>query len=112
MQSLQLLDVEISMCAPSGLAKPIERADAESLAAILKAVADPTRLQLISLINGSEGHQACACDLAEPLKLSQPTVSHHLKVLVDAGILNREKRGTWAWYSVNQDRWNEIAKLF
>lgn len=73
---------------------------AAALARTLKAIADPTRLRLLSIIAAHEGGEACVCDLTEPVGLSQPTVSHHLKVLTDAGLLAREKRGTWAYYAV------------
>jgi ArsR family transcriptional regulator, arsenate/arsenite/antimonite-responsive transcriptional repressor len=78
----------------------IERAEAERLATLFKALSDPTRLQLLAMIEASPAGEACVCDLTEPLHLSQPTISHHLKILVKAGILTREKRGLWAWYSV------------
>lgn len=74
--------------------------DAQQFAQLLKALADPARLRLISLIAAQQENEACACDLTEPLGLSQPTVSHHLKILVEAGILHREKRGVWAYYSI------------
>jgi len=74
--------------------------DAERLADVFKAVADPARLRLLSIIASHNGGEACVCDLTEPLALSQPTVSHHLKVLVEAGLLTREKRGRWAYYAV------------
>lgn len=74
--------------------------DAQRFAQLLKAVAEPTRLRLVSLIAAQENHEACVCDLTEPIGLGQPTVSHHLKILVDAGILHREKRGVWAYYSI------------
>ena len=64
----------------------------------LKALADPVRLRLVSIVAASEGQEACVCDLIEPVGLSQPTVSHHLKVLTEAGFLSRSKRGTWAYY--------------
>ncbi len=70
------------------------------LAARLKALADPARLRLVSLLAAAPDGEACVCDLTEPLGLAQPTVSHHLKVLHDAGLLTREKRATWAYYSV------------
>ncbi len=73
---------------------------AEELAKQFKAIADPNRLRLVSLISASAANEACVCDLTEPLDLGQPTVSHHLKILVDAGILHREKRGVWAYYSI------------
>jgi ArsR family transcriptional regulator len=110
--SLQFSVVDISACAPAGLSAPVNRLQAEQLASLLKAIADPARIQIISYLNASPGAEACACNLTEPLGLSQPTVSHHLKVLAEAGLVIREKRGTWVWYQVNQDRWLEIANLF
>ena len=67
---------------------------------MFKALADPNRLRLLSIVKSADGGEACVCDLTEPLDLGQPTVSHHLKILVDAGLLHREKRGTWAYYSL------------
>ncbi len=84
-------------CAPA-TREAIGAAEAEKLARLLKAVADPARLRLVSLVAAHADLEACVCDLTEPLGLSQPTVSHHLKVLVEAGILARDKRGTWAFY--------------
>ena len=75
-------------------------ADAAGLASTLKALADPVRLRLLSIVAAHEGGEACVCDLTEPVGLSQPTVSHHLKVLVDAGLLTRDKRGVWAYYAL------------
>ncbi|MBI1350908.1 MAG: metalloregulator ArsR/SmtB family transcription factor [Actinomycetales bacterium] len=98
-------------CCPSGLSEPIDRDTAEELARLLKAVADPARLQLLSLLRSREDCAACVCDLTEPLGLSQPTVSHHLKVLVEAGILSREKRGYWTWYSIVPTRLGELAAV-
>lgn len=99
-------------CCPTGLAEPMDRPTAESLAGLLKAVADPARLQLLALLRASESGEACVCDLTEPLGLSQPTVSHHLKVLTEAGLLTRERRGTWAWYAVVPERLEQIAGVF
>ena len=73
---------------------------AERLARLLKALADPVRLRLVSMVAAADDGEACVCELTEPLGLSQPTISHHLKVLVDAGILSRDKRGVWAYYSL------------
>ena len=87
----------------------MSRTDADALAHLLKAVSDPTRLQLLSIIRSSPNNEACVCDLTAPVGLSQPTVSHHLKVLTDAGILEREQRGTWAWFSLNRARLEQIA---
>ncbi|MFJ5879795.1 ArsR/SmtB family transcription factor [Kitasatospora cineracea] len=91
--------VDPSMCVPLSNAV-LAREDAERIAGLLKAIADPTRLQLLSMIRAAPEGEACVCDLTEPLGLRQPTVSHHLKVLTDAGILRREKRATWVWYSM------------
>ncbi|PWJ47879.1 transcriptional regulator, ArsR family [Quadrisphaera granulorum] len=86
-------------CAPLSR-EPLGAEDAVVLARILKAIADPARLRLLSLVAAHEGGEACVCDLIEPLGLSQPTVSHHLKVLVEAGLLTRDKRGVWAYYAL------------
>lgn len=99
-------------CCPSGLAESMERDRAESLAVLLKAVADPTRLQLLALLRDAATGEACVCDLTEPVGLTQPTVSHHLKVLTDAGLISREKRGTWAWYRVEPERLKQLAAVF
>ncbi|MCU0265096.1 MAG: metalloregulator ArsR/SmtB family transcription factor [Actinomycetia bacterium] len=98
-------------CCRSGLAAPLDRSTAEDLARLLKAVADPARLQLLSLIRASAAGEACVCDLTEPLGLSQPTVSHHLKVLAEAGLVVRERRGAWAWYAVVPERLGELAAV-
>ncbi|MFQ4147806.1 metalloregulator ArsR/SmtB family transcription factor [Arthrobacter sp. LAPM80] len=74
--------------------------EAEALAARFKALADPNRLRILSIVSTSPEAETCVCDLSEPLGLGQPTVSHHLKILVEAGLLNREKRGVWAYYSM------------
>jgi ArsR family transcriptional regulator len=81
-------------------AGPLETDEARRLAAALKIIADPARLQLLSLIQAQPGGEACVCHLTEPLGLSQPTVSHHLKVLRSAGLVERERRGSWAYYRV------------
>ena len=90
-------------CAPL-LREPITDGQAADLARLLKALADPTRLRLVSMVAAHEGGEACVCELTEPLGLTQPTVSHHLKVLNDAGLLCREQRGSWAYYSIERDR--------
>ncbi|RBY81895.1 helix-turn-helix transcriptional regulator [Blastococcus sp. TF02A-26] len=87
-------------CAPAGLSGGLSTERAADLARTLKALADPARLRLLSLIAASPSGEACICDLTGPLELSQPTVSHHCKVLVDAGFLRRDKRGVWAHYSL------------
>lgn len=89
----------------------LDRADAERLAGLLQVVSDPTRLQLLSLVRASPGGEANVGDLTAPLGLSQPTVSYHLKVLVEAGLLRREKRGLWVWYSLVPDGLAALAAI-
>jgi ArsR family transcriptional regulator len=84
---------------------------AEGLARTLKALADPARLRLLSVVAAHADREACVCDLTEPLGLSQPTVSHHLKVLMDAGFLTRSKRGTWAYYRLVDGALDTVAAL-
>jgi ArsR family transcriptional regulator len=91
-------------CAPRLLESPLTRAEAEDLAEAVKVLADPARLQLLSLIGSMPGAEACGCFLTDPLGLSQPTVSHHLKVLHEAGLLDREQRGRWAYYRLRSER--------
>ena len=85
-------------CCASVLRTRLGRDDAEELARAFKAIADPGRLRLLSFIAAQRNAEACVCHLIEPLGLSQPTISHHLKVLTDAGLLERERRGTWMFY--------------
>ena len=82
---------------------PLAEDEAQRLAQALKAIADPARLRLLSLIQGQPDGEACVCHLTEPLGLSQPTVSHHLKVLLNAGLVEREQRGSWAYYRVTPE---------
>ena len=99
-----LLTQAVQRCCATEGSVPLARADAELVARLLKAVADPVRLQILSIVRCSPGQEVCACDLPEPLALAQPTVSHHLKVLVDAGLLTRERRGQWAWFTLVPER--------
>ncbi|MDT3442627.1 MULTISPECIES: helix-turn-helix transcriptional regulator [unclassified Pseudofrankia] len=88
----------ISACCTPLARTPLSADEAEQLAAVLKAIAVPARLRLLSMIYARDGGEACVCELTEPLGLTQPTVSHHLKVLVEAGLISRDKRGVWAYY--------------
>ena len=97
-------------CAPL-LREPITADQAAGLARMLKALADPTRLRLVSLIAAHEDGEACVCDLTEPLGLTQPTISHHLKVLVEAGIFTRDKRGVWAYYALVPEALNALSAV-
>lgn len=98
-------------CIPLSISAPLGREEAEILSRQLKAVADPTRLQLISLIKAAPRGEACVCDLTEPLALRQPTVSHHLKVLVEAGLVTRERRATWMWYALIPGALDSLSRL-
>jgi ArsR family transcriptional regulator len=91
---------EVATCSAPLTGEPITADAASALARTLKALADPARLRLLSLVAAHKGGEACVCDLTEPVGLTQPTVSHHLKVLLDAGLLSRDKRGVWAYYAL------------
>ena len=97
-------------CPPLTGGAPLGRDQAEQLAHTLKALADPARLQVLSFLRSRPDREACACDFVEPLGLAQPTVSHHLKVLHEAGLLEREKRATWVYYRLPDDRLPSICQ--
>lgn len=96
-------DVPVFCCAPF-LDEPLDEASADDLAELLKALADPVRLRVLSIIATSPAGEVCACDLPGLLDRSQPTMSHHLGQLVKAGILEREQRGKWAWFRLRPER--------
>jgi ArsR family transcriptional regulator, arsenate/arsenite/antimonite-responsive transcriptional repressor len=95
MREIAVIDAE---CCPQVLAAPLGEAEADRLASALRVLADPARLRLLSLIGAHPDGEACVCDLTTPIGLSQPTVSHHLKVLTEAGLVGREQRGRWVFY--------------
>ena len=101
----------LSECCSPVVREVIQPAEAETLARGFKALADPARLRLISLVAAHEYAEACVCELTDPVGLSQPTVSHHLKILVDAGILSREQRGKWAYYRLVPEAHDALAAL-
>ena len=105
---MQRLDV-ISCCRPLG-ASSLSDEEAEASAALFRALADPARVKIVNLLATSDG-AVCACDLYEPLGLSQPTVSHHLKKLTEAGLLQREQRGKWAFFSLKRDAVDKLAAV-
>ncbi len=107
--SRTLLPVLTEPCCTPVVDGVLEVAEAERLARQLKALADPTRLRLLSLVAAHEDREACVCDLIEPVGLTQGTVSHHMKVLVDAGLLTREQRGKWAYYALVTDTLDGLA---
>jgi ArsR family transcriptional regulator len=96
-------------CAPLG-APSLSDDQAEATARLFKALADPHRVRIINLLATSPD-PVCVCEFTGPLGLSQPTVSHHLKKLLDAGLLEREQRGTWAYYSLNHDALGRLAAI-
>jgi ArsR family transcriptional regulator len=95
-------------CCPPVLEGGLTKADAEGLASVFRALADPVRLRVLSFIASQPGAEACVCHVIDPVGLSQPTVSHHLKLLHHAGLLEREKRGAWVYYRVVPDRLEAI----
>jgi ArsR family transcriptional regulator, arsenate/arsenite/antimonite-responsive transcriptional repressor len=102
------MDTDIC-CAPL-TEDALDEEAALGLADLLKVLADPARLRLLSMVATAEAGEVCACDLVGPLGRSQPTVSHHLSLLVEAGLLSREKRGRWAWYRVVPERLATIRR--
>ena len=98
-----------TLCCEPLLSTPLNDADANELAGVLKALADPVRLKLVSIIGSQD--EGCACDFPALVGKSQATVSHHLKQLIEAGILEREQRGKWAWFRVNPDRLADIRSV-
>lgn len=106
--TLPVIDDPSACCSPvtGGV---IDVDAAERLARIFKALGDPTRVRLLSLISAHSDGEACVCDLTDPIGLSQPTVSHHLKQLVDAGLITREQRGRWSYYRVVQPALDALA---
>ncbi|GGU17496.1 ArsR/SmtB family transcription factor [Nocardioides albus] len=100
MTALPVLPSHAVVCCSPVTAGVLDDGQAEVLARMFKALGDPNRVKLLSIIAASEGREACVCDLTEPVGLSQPTVSHHMKLLVEAGLVAREQRGRWAYFSI------------
>jgi len=100
----------VAFCCPGLGESALSDTEADELVVMLKALADPVRLRLMNLI--AQTNEACACDLPAALGRSQPTVSHHLKVLVEAGLLEREKRGKWAWFTVRTEQVRALSAVF
>jgi ArsR family transcriptional regulator len=106
---LPIANAALAACCVPLTGNVIDVEDAEQLARRFKALGDPTRVRLLSLIAAHEGREACICDLTEPVGLSQPTVSHHMKQLADAGLVNREQRGKWAYYRIVDEALTSLA---
>jgi ArsR family transcriptional regulator len=102
---------DAAACCPPLSREPLTAAQADLIAPQLKALADPVRLRLMSLVASHPGGEACVCDLNEAFDLTQPTISHHLKVLHDAGLLDRDKRGVWVYYRARTQALASLAAL-
>lgn len=98
----------IECCAPLS-AEALSDAEAEATAALFKALSDPARVRIVNLLARSDGEPVCICHLTEPLGLSQPTVSHHMKRLLDAGLVEREQRSKWAYFSLKREAVETLA---
>src|SRR3712207_3009943 len=103
---------DLGCCTPRGDAGAMTAAQAEQVAPLLKALADPVRLRLVSLIAASPSGEACVCDLNDAFELTRATINHHLKVLHSAGLLDRGKRGVWVYYAVRPQALSAVANLF
>jgi len=111
-KSLTLLDpAATAACCPPLSQEPLTAGQAEQIAPLLKALADPVRLRLMSLIASHPGGEACVCDLTGAFDLSQPTISHHLKVLHEAGLIDRDKRGVWVYYRARTEALASLGTL-
>ena len=97
---LTVIDPDVGVCCSPMVREPLDESAAVDLARMFKALSDPIRLRLLSLIASFEGGEACVCDLTGPFDVSQPTISHHLKVLRESGLVGSERRGTWVYYWV------------
>jgi len=102
---------ETASCCATLTAQPLSMEQHEQIAPLLKALADPVRLRLLSLVASHEGGEACICDLNEAFELSQPTISHHMKVLHEAGLVDRDKRGVWVYYRIRPQALAALAAL-
>ena len=110
-RELPVLDNALACCAPLAR-EPMTEEQAQQVAPLLKALADPVRLRLMSMVLSHAGGEACVCDLTPAFDLSQPTISHHLKVLHESGLLDRERRGVWVYYKARPEAMSAMVTLF
>ncbi|WP_433199126.1 ArsR/SmtB family transcription factor [Nocardia sp. CA-107356] len=111
-QKLPITDVSIPLCAVTPLVgEPLDARAAAELAAVFKAISDPVRLRLFSVVASHSGGEACVCDISAGFDVSQPTISHHLKVLREAGLLSSERRGSWVYYRVEPAILDRLSHL-
>jgi ArsR family transcriptional regulator len=108
---LELTTVEAVACCSPVTSEPLTTEAADRIVPLVKALADPVRLRLVSLVASHADGEACVCDLNDAFDLSQPTISHHLKLLHEAGILDREKRGVWVYYRLNARALSDLATM-
>lgn len=108
---LALTPVETVACCSPLVAEPLSVEQAERIAPLLKAIAEPARLRLLSLVASHADGEVCVCDLNDAVGLSQPTISHHLKVLHQVGLLDRSKRGVWVYYRIRPEALADLAAL-
>ena len=111
MASAKTISLDLIACSSPVRTDVLDEAQAALLAASFAALADPIRLRLLSHIAAAGVNEVCACDLVEPSGRSQPTVSHHMKILVDAGLVEREKRGLWVWYRLVPSRLDALRSV-
>jgi ArsR family transcriptional regulator len=109
--ALTLTPVQAAVCCSPLSREPLSSETAEQIAALLKALADPVLLRMMSLIASHQGGEACVCDLNDAFDLSQPTISHHLKVLHEAGLVERDKRGVWVYYRASTEALSALGSL-
>jgi ArsR family transcriptional regulator len=110
-QEPAIVDVSTGACCAPLVCEPLGADEAEELAPLFKAIADPVRLRLLSLIACHEGGEACVCDLTGAFELTAPTISHHLKVLKQAGLIDSERRGTWVYYWIKPAALQRLAAI-
>jgi ArsR family transcriptional regulator len=108
---LELTPVQTIACCSPLTKEPLGAREAERIVPVLKALADPVRLRLLSLVASYQDGEACVCDLNEAFDLSQPTISHHLKVLYEVGLLDRDKRGVWVYYRIKNEALADLGTL-
>lgn len=110
-KSLELTPVETVACCSPLTKEPLSHEQADRIAPLVKALADPVRLRLLSLVASHKDGEVCVCDLNDAFDLSQPTISHHLKVLHEVGLIDRDKRGVWVYYRLNAGALRDLGVL-
>jgi len=108
MTTKRSMTLDPAQCCPSVLASPLGAREARELALGFTALADPVRLQVLSILAAAPGGEVCVCDFVEPLGKSQPTVSHHMKILADAGLVHGERRSKWVYYTLDRQRLSSL----